>query len=99
MIDYLYINMCIVQYNILQRICNRNVFTNFLPCSHTITPNNETCLVNCAVSLTCTTWLMYVCTVFLLDCPSASMYVYKVQYSTLQYLEFYCCTFKCYDLS
>ena len=39
-------------------ICNRNVFTNFLPCFHTINPNNETCLVTCAVSLTCATWLM-----------------------------------------
>ena len=33
-------------------ICNRNVITNFLPCSHAINPNNETCLVTCAVSLT-----------------------------------------------
>ena len=40
-------------------LCNRNVFTNFLPCSHAINPNNETCLVTCAVSLTCATWLMY----------------------------------------
>ena len=30
-------------------ICNRNVFTNFLPCSHAINPNNETCLVTCAM--------------------------------------------------
>ena len=37
----------------------KNVFTNFLPCSHAINPNNETCLVTCAVSLTCATWLMY----------------------------------------
>ena len=29
-------------------ICNRNVFTNCLPCSHTINLNNETCLVTCA---------------------------------------------------
>ena len=40
-------------------ICNRNLFTNFLPCSHLINPNNETCLVTCAVSLTCATWIMY----------------------------------------
>ena len=32
-------------------ICN--VLTNFLPCSHTVNPNNETCLVTYA------TWLMY----------------------------------------
>ena len=50
-------------------ICNRNVFTNFLPCSHAINPNNETCLVTCAVSLTCATWLTYVCTVFLRSTP------------------------------
>ena len=43
-------------------ICNRNVFTNFLPCSHAINPNNKTCLVTCAVSLTCATWLTYVST-------------------------------------
>ena len=36
-------------------ICNRNVFTNFLPCSYVIHSNNETCLVTCAVSLTCAT--------------------------------------------
>ena len=51
-------NMCIVQYNILYAIekCSP---TYFLPCFHTINPNNETCLVTCAVSLTCATWLMY----------------------------------------
>ena len=39
-------------------ICN--VFTNIscMPCSHTINPNNETCLVTCAVSLACATWLI-----------------------------------------
>ena len=31
------------------RICDRNVFTNSLPCSHAINPNKETCLVTCAV--------------------------------------------------
>ena len=51
-------NMRIVQYNILY-VCNRNVLTNFLPCSHSIDPNNKTCLVTCAASLTCVTWLMY----------------------------------------
>ena len=35
------------------------MFTNFLPRSHAINPNNETCLVTCAVSLTCAIWLMY----------------------------------------
>ena len=40
-------------------IRDRNVFTNFQPCSQAINPNNETCLVTCAVSLTCATWLMY----------------------------------------
>ena len=49
----------IVQSNILHVIFNRHVFTNFLPCSHAINPNNETCLVTCAVSLTCATWLVY----------------------------------------
>ena len=38
-------------------ICNRNVFTNFLPCSHAFFPNNETCLVTCTVLLSCATWL------------------------------------------
>ena len=42
----------------LNSICNRNVFSNFLPCSHAINPNNETCQV------TCTTWLTYVRSVF-----------------------------------
>ena len=27
--------------------------------AHSINPNNEACLVTCAVSLTCATWLMY----------------------------------------
>ena len=43
-------------------ICYRNVFTNFLPFSHSINPTNETCLVACA------TWLMYA--VFHLIYPS-----------------------------
>ena len=46
-------------------ICNRNVFTNFLPQSDTIISINETCLVTCAVSLTCATWLM--CSLFTFD--------------------------------
>ena len=50
-------NMHIAQCNIFYEI--DNVFTNFLPCSRTINPNNENCLVTCAVSLTCATWLMY----------------------------------------
>ena len=51
---------CIYAHSSIQHIlCNRNAFTNFLPCSHSINPNNETCLVTCAVSLTCATWLMY----------------------------------------
>ena len=33
--------------------CNGDVFTIFLPCFQSINPNNETCLVTCAVSLTC----------------------------------------------
>ena len=58
MIDIL--NCKYVHSPIRHTVCNRNVFTNFLPCSHTIKPNNETCLVTCTVSLTCATWLMYV---------------------------------------
>ena len=50
-------NMCMAQYNIFFAI--GNVFTNFLPCSHAINPNNETRLVTCAVSLTCATWLFH----------------------------------------
>ena len=42
-------------------IYDRDVFTNFLPCSHAINPNNETCLVTCA------TWLM--CAQFSFDLP------------------------------
>ena len=54
MVDILY---CKYLHSPIQHIiCNRNVFTNFLPCSHTINLNNETCLVTCAVSLTCATW-------------------------------------------
>ena len=58
MIDSLYSKYAhsSIQHNIK---CNRNVFTNFLPCSHAINPNNEACLVTCAESLTCATWLMY----------------------------------------
>ena len=55
MIDNLYCN--IVHSPMQHIICNSNVLTNFLPCSHAINPNNETCLVTCAVSLTCATWL------------------------------------------
>ena len=59
MIDNLYCN--IAHSPVQHIICNRDVFTNFLPCSHAINPSNETCLVTCAVSLTCATWLT-VCT-------------------------------------
>ena len=46
MIDNLY---CKYAHSSIQHIiCDRNVFTNFLPCSHAIIPNNETCLVTCA---------------------------------------------------
>ena len=51
------LQICTVQHYYV--ICNRNVSTNFLPYSHTINPNNETCLVTCAVPLTCATWHMY----------------------------------------
>ena len=64
--------MRIVQYIIRYN----NVFTNFLPCSHAINPNNETCLVTCAVSLTCATWLMYVCTDFPLIHPSTRIQLF-----------------------
>ena len=40
---YTYISIC----NITR---NRNVFTNFLPCSRSINPNNEPCLVTCTDS-------------------------------------------------
>ena len=60
----LQINMHIVQHNVLL-LCSRNVFTNFLPYSHAINPNNETCLETCALSLTCAICCMaYVHTVF-----------------------------------
>ena len=36
-----YAHTYVAQYNILHT-CNRNVFTYFLPCSHTINSNNET---------------------------------------------------------
>ena len=57
-------------------ICNRNVITNFLHSCHAINPNNETCLVTCAVSLTCATWLMYIHAVFPLIYPSTRIQVY-----------------------
>ena len=61
MTDYLY---CKYVHSPIQHIIyNTNVFTNLLPYTHAINPNNETCLVTCAVSLTCATWLMFlVCT-------------------------------------
>ena len=60
LIDKIYYLYCKYAHHPIQHIiCNRNVFTIFLPCSHAINPNNETCLVTCAVSLTCATWLMY----------------------------------------
>ena len=62
-------------------ICNRNVFTNFLPRSHAINPNNETCLVTCAVSLTCATWL---CThSFPLIYPSTRIHYWYIYVCTL----------------
>ena len=54
-------------------ICNKNVFTNFVPCYQTI------CLVTCAVSLTCATWYMYA--QFLLW--SASQPGYKLIYAPI----------------
>ena len=57
--DRLFIHQIYALGPIQHIICNRNVFTNFLPRSHAINPNDETCLVTCAVSLTCATWLKY----------------------------------------
>ena len=76
MTDNLYCN--IAHSPIQHIICNRNVFTNFLPCSHTINPNTETCLVTCAVSLTCATWLTVCTHSFSFDLPlnqDTSVYV------------------------
>ena len=50
------------------------VFTNFLPCSHSINPRNETSLVTCAVSLTCATWLCIQC-FFSLTYPSTRIHI------------------------
>ena len=55
--DNLYYKCSITQYNILYAI--EMCLLIFLPCSHSIIPTNETCLVTCAVSLICATWLMY----------------------------------------
>ena len=37
-----------ILYTVGALVSNRNVLTNFHPCSHSINPNNETCLVTCA---------------------------------------------------
>ena len=55
-IDYVYVWDQLQHIINILRICNRNVITNFLPCSNAISPNNETCLVTCAIY---STWLMY----------------------------------------
>ena len=78
MIDIYTANIHTVQYNI-HIICNRNVFTNCLPCSHTINITNETCLVTCAVSLTFATYMHGLCMYsFSFDPPldqDTSMYI------------------------
>ena len=50
------------------------MFTNFLPCSHAINPNNEICLVTCA------TWLM--CVHFFLPSTPQPGYKYVHMYLT-----------------
>ena len=56
------------------------MFTNFLPCSHAINPNNEICLVTCATWLMCVHFFlppllnqdtsMYICTSHIMTtCP------------------------------
>ena len=60
-------------------ICNRNVFTNFLPCSHEINSNNETCLVICAVSLT---WLMYTQISLILPSTRIQVHIYYTWYTS-----------------
>ena len=42
--------MHIAQYNMILLYAIEMCSLNFLPCSHAINPNNETCLVTCAVS-------------------------------------------------
>ena len=77
-------------------ICNKNVFTNFLPCSHAISSNNETCLVTCAVSPTCATWLTYVRIDFSLILPSTRIQVCPY---VCMYICMYVCMYVCmYDL-
>ena len=87
-VDNLY---CLYVHSPIQHImCNRSVFTNFLLCSHSNNPNNEACLVTCAVSLTCATWLMYA-QLFL---PPAPQLGYKCVCSSYNpafyYLPYFC---------
>ena len=77
--------MHIVQYNI-DSICYRNVFTNVLPCSHTINPNNENVSGDlCSITDVC--YMAYVRTVFPLNYPSTG---YEVQYMvpTANYMQY-----------
>ena len=61
-------------------IWDRNVFTNYLPCSHVINPNNEACGDLYCITDLC--YMAYVRTVFPLIHPSTKIqvctYVYRL---------------------